>query len=230
MSPPETSLDDGHTPGIQGAANFTTNEWGLRGPSVDLMSGKPNVLRIITVGGSTTLCEFLDDSEEWSHLFMQDLNQRQNKKFVYVANAAVNGHNTADHLELLKRFPLMENSDVLVFLTGINDFTANLGFRRRCHTGSVDQLAQSESSFTAPPRYPFYTRSRVYALVNALRSAAGLRRNPQGAEWYAERRRIRAARGDYSDAGPHPWPAGVPRRAFETWQNSAGQLKNDASF
>ncbi len=184
------SLDDGHTP-IQGAANFTTNEWGLRGPSVELMSGKPNVLRIITVGGSTTLCEFLDDSEEWSHLFMQDLNQRQNKKFVYVANAAVNGHNTADHLEQLKRFPLMDNSDVLVFLTGINDFTATLAFEGSSTQEALAARASSES-FTQPLRYPFYTRSRVYARVDALRVAAGLRRNPQGAEWYAERRRIRA--------------------------------------
>ena len=186
-----TSLDGEQAPGVRGVANFTTNEWGLRGPSVELMSGKPNASRIITIGGSTTLCEFLDDSEEWSHLLMQDLNHRQDKTFAFVASAAANGHNTADHLEMLKRFTLMENADVLVFLTGVNDLTATLAFEG----GSTQEALTArafDTSFTDPPRYPFYTRSRVYALMNAFRSLAGFRRNPRGSEWYAERRRMRA--------------------------------------
>ena len=195
LRPPNTHSrtrpDDEHTPGIRGVADFTTNEWGLRGPSVKLMSGEPDVLRIITIGGSTTVSEFLDDSEEWSNLVMQDLNYRQDKKFVFVANAGFNGHNTADHMELLKRFPVMMNADILVFLIGINDFMTTVAFEGRATHGELVARASSES-FIQPQRYPFYTRSRVYALADSLRPLVGLSRPTTAAEWYTERRRIRA--------------------------------------
>jgi lysophospholipase L1-like esterase len=196
LRPPNThtarALDDEPAPGVHGLANFTTNEWGLRGPSTELMSGKPNVLKIITVGGSTTASEFLDDSEEWSHLLMQQLNHQQDKTFVYVANAGVNGHNTADHLELLKRFTVLQNADVLVFLTGINDFSSALAFEGRSTHAELAARASADS-FSTKARYPFYSRSRVYSLLDDLRPMLGLhRRNQTAAEWHAEKRRNRA--------------------------------------
>jgi lysophospholipase L1-like esterase len=188
-------LDEELMPGVRGVANFTTNEWGLRGPSVESFSGKPNLLKIIAVGGSTTLCEFLDDSEEWPQLSMQELNRRQNKRFVYVANAGANGHNTADHLELLKRYPVMKNADVLIFLIGFNDFTSTLAFGGRPSHEALAARA-STTSFTRPPQYPFYTRFRLHALVSTYRSVAGTGpnavRNERALEWYAQRRRTRA--------------------------------------
>jgi lysophospholipase L1-like esterase len=195
LRPPNTrsqiNPEEQHTPGIRGVANFTTNEWGLRGPSAKPLSDKSKALRIITIGGSTTACEFLDDLEDWSHLLMQYLNYRQDKKFVHVANAGMNGHNTADHLALLNRFAIEKNADVLIFLVGINDFVATLALEGR--STQVELRARASStSFSQPPRYPFYTRSRLYALAETLRPFVGLGRNPSGAEWYAERRRIRA--------------------------------------
>jgi lysophospholipase L1-like esterase len=155
------------------------------------MAGQTKVSRIIAIGGSTTLSEFLDDSETWPHLLMQELNQRQNRTFVYAANAGMNGHNTADHLQLLNRFPLTQNADILLFLIGINDFTPTLAFEGRSTQKELEERATSES-FTQPLRYPFYTRSRIYALAQAIRPLVGLNRKQSAAEWLAARRQIRA--------------------------------------
>lgn len=183
--------DETNAPGIRSDAVTTTNEWGLRGPSIKVLSDKPNAFKIFTIGGSTTIGTFLDDCKTWPHLLMQDLNSRQNKPFVYVANAGMNGHNTADHLELLKRFPIVRQADLLTFLVGGNDMSATLAFEGRPAQSALATRA-ARSSFEPSPRYPLYTRLRVYALLERLRPLFGLGRPPNGPEWFTERRRLRA--------------------------------------
>ncbi len=179
------------TPGASGDAVTSINEWGMRGRSVRMLAGKTNVLKIITIGGSTTICEYLDDSESWPQLLMDNLNSAQKQRFVYVANAGVSGHNTADHLELLHRFPVVQQADMLIFLIGVNDVESALALEGR--SGESDLVARaSTTSFEEPPRYPLYTRLRLYQLVETARVALGLKRAPNGADWYGERRRVRA--------------------------------------
>src|SRR5205807_2797878 len=105
-------------PGVHGPATFTVNEFGLRGrswPHVD------NVYKIMAIGGSTTECLYLDDSAEWPHLLMEEMNARQKKHVVWVANAGVSGHTSVHSLALLQSLPILSNVDMLIFLIGAND-------------------------------------------------------------------------------------------------------------
>jgi hypothetical protein len=78
---PNTLLEDepaswGVT-GVTGRKRFTTNSLGLRGPELP-QDQEP--YRIIAVGGSTTECFVLDDSEEWPHVLMEKLTQGQQRE------------------------------------------------------------------------------------------------------------------------------------------------------
>lgn len=112
-------------PGVPEKANFTVNELGLRGPSLP-HAGR--VYKIIAVGGSTTECNALDDSQEWPHLLMQMMNDQQKQESVWVANAGVSGSTTVDHLSHLKKLPILGQADHLVFMIGVNDLQATLDF------------------------------------------------------------------------------------------------------
>jgi len=160
------------------------------------MSGKNNVFRIVAIGGSTTRCDFLDDSTEWPHLLMQELNSKQHNFFVFVTNAGLNGQNTADHLELLRKFPIAKNADLLLFLIGSNDLEPTLAFDGASAEALIERRA-SATSFDEPKSYPFYTRLRLYhlfqeVLQGAVRGLFELRGIPDGAQWYVARRLLRA--------------------------------------
>jgi len=120
-----TKVDPVAYAGVGGTKTFTVNEIGLRGPSLPKQAG---VYKIITVGGSTTVCDKLDDSEEWPHLLMQKLNHGQNHSPVWVANAGVSGHTTVHHLVLLKTLPILGKVDMLILLIGMNDLSVTLAY------------------------------------------------------------------------------------------------------
>ena len=113
-------------PGVEGAAKFTGNDVGLRGPKYPTDS--ENVYRIVAIGGSTTESLYLDDSEEWAHLLMLGLNARQPDYPVWVANGGQSGRNAVDHLELVRALPVLSEVDLLIFLVGLNDLQPTLAF------------------------------------------------------------------------------------------------------
>jgi lysophospholipase L1-like esterase len=107
----------GVMPGIDGAARFEINSQGLRA------SEPPDevALAVLTVGGSTTECRYLDQHETWPAQLEARLARRLGSR-AWVANAGRSGLNTRDHLMLLEYLPDLERFDVIVFLTGANDF------------------------------------------------------------------------------------------------------------
>lgn len=114
-----------HIPGVSPKVTFTVNAMGLRGPMPPQV-GK--VYKIITIGGSTTACMSQNDDQEWPHLLMVELNQRQKGLPVWVGNAGVSGLTTVDHASCLRRLPVLRQADLLIFLIGVNDLTAALLF------------------------------------------------------------------------------------------------------
>jgi hypothetical protein len=110
-------------PGVPATAVFSTNELGLRGPT---LPREGRVYKIITVGGSTPECFALDDSQEWPHLPMQAMNERQKEYSVWVGNAGVGGLTTVDHLACFYKRPVLSEADLLIFLIGINDLGVTL--------------------------------------------------------------------------------------------------------
>jgi lysophospholipase L1-like esterase len=114
-----------HIPGVSPKVTFTVNTLGLRGP-MPPQEGK--VYRIITIGGSTTECIVQNDAQEWPHLLMVELNQRQRALPVWVGNAGVSALTTVDHASCLRRLPVLRQADLLIFLIGLNDLQAALLF------------------------------------------------------------------------------------------------------
>lgn len=112
-------------PGVSPTVTFSVNALGLRGP---MPPHEGRVYKIIAVGGSTTECAVLDDSQEWPQLLMEAMNRRQKTYDVWVGNAGVSGLTTVDHLFCLRRIPVLSRANMLIFLIGVNDLQAALEF------------------------------------------------------------------------------------------------------
>jgi hypothetical protein len=114
-----------HIHGTSPKVTFTVNAMGLRGPMPPQVD---KVYKIITVGGSTTESRSQSDDQEWPHLLMVGLNQRQKILPVWVGNAGVSGLTAVDHASALRGLPVLRQADLLIFLIGVNDLTAALLF------------------------------------------------------------------------------------------------------
>jgi lysophospholipase L1-like esterase len=110
-------------PGIEGESRYITNSQGLRG---DEFSDSQQY-RILTIGGSTTICTYLDESEAWPHLLQEKLNSLKSCS-VWVGNAGKSAANTRHHLMLMKYLlPQFPKIDALIILVGANDLSHRLG-------------------------------------------------------------------------------------------------------
>ena len=96
------------------------------------MRGKPltdaYTYRLLALGGSTTECLLLDQTEAWPNLLQTLLNSTQNtgQRF-WVGNVGKSGHTTHNHIlqleRLLEQYPEI---DAVLLLTGVNDFIIRL--------------------------------------------------------------------------------------------------------
>lgn len=164
-------------PGISGRKRFTINEWGIRGDTFS----EDQRYRILAIGGSTTECFYLDDSEAWPYLLQERLNAGTARK-VWVGNVGKSGLNSRDHLLtarlLLDQYPKI---DAIVLLVGINDFLRTLalddGYRP---SPSLDSLSREQYDglvrriFEVHPVYhrthlPLYERTHVWERVRKIK-------------------------------------------------------------
>jgi len=78
-------------PGIQGQNTFSTNNMGFRGDN--LVAPKPcNEFRIFMIGGSSTECLYIDDSQSINAVLQHYLQQHVNSDiFIKVYNAGKSG-------------------------------------------------------------------------------------------------------------------------------------------
>lgn len=110
--------------GITGTASYAVNEQGIRGRDFGPDSAE---YRILLVGGSTTECGLLDDSENWGTIAERDLGVTGDGRRVWVGNVGRSGLTSRDHAVtvkyLLAQYPRI---DVVVVLLGVNDLTAAL--------------------------------------------------------------------------------------------------------
>lgn len=170
LRPPNTQMsfqyiDDGVTRGMR-TVRFTVNEYGLRGTPVPK---DRRTYKIILVGGSTTECISLDDSEAWPQLLMDELNQAQTQTRVWVANAGVSGHATVHHLALLETLPIFKQAGMLIFLVGQNDMGSLLAFEGQSAQSYLERDAavlRATVLAGATPQFdhPYYKRLRLYEL------------------------------------------------------------------
>lgn len=109
----------GTMPGIDGTSRFTINALGLRGPE---LPPRDQAYRILCVGGSTTICVYLDDDETWPSLLSRHLNSEPEFGPVWIGNAGFSGNTTVHHLEFVTHSSLIDEMDCVVILGGINDY------------------------------------------------------------------------------------------------------------
>jgi hypothetical protein len=129
-------------PGIRGPTRFTTNGQGVRGPE---MPPRPEAIRILCIGGSTTECLYLDDAKSWPYLVMARLNEQGSTRRVWVGNIGRSGASTIEHGQFARRSELMNEIDWLIVFSGVNDYL-------RYVNGTLD-LAQ---------RAPLWARSATW--------------------------------------------------------------------
>ncbi len=92
------------------------NSLGLRGPELT----NNDLVKIITVGGSTTENFYHDDKKTWPYLFYQKMNKKVNAK-IWVNNAGLDGHSTYGHIKLIEDFLYKIEPDIIIFFIGAND-------------------------------------------------------------------------------------------------------------
>ena len=117
-----------------------------------------DVYKVITVGGSTTECLYLDDSETWPQLLMDSTNSRQQAISVWVGNAGRSGRTTVDHLASLRSLPILIEADMLIFQIGINDLSSSLALE-----GAPTQRALERNlGLGGLYSYPTFKRLRLF--------------------------------------------------------------------
>jgi lysophospholipase L1-like esterase len=207
----------GVMPGVSGASTFRTNSQGLR---ADEPSDQDRY-RILTIGGSTTECLYLDQAETWPQLLQDALRADAKAPHAWVGNAGMSGRNSRHHVLAMQHLPLKEMKiDAVVLLAGINDLSIRLSqgddfdpfslrkpeVERRLVAETFLGLARGD------PREPWLKRTVLWQLLRGLKARWVNPQATRGAqdaagaiydEWRRNRReasRIIAALPDLSSA------------------------------
>jgi lysophospholipase L1-like esterase len=113
----------GALPGVSAGNQFTINSLGIRGDEQSLADD----YRILALGGSTTECLYLDDSEAWPWLLQERLNEAQSRVRVWVGNIGKSGQSTRDHILQMERLvPRYPDIDAVLLLVGANELLLRL--------------------------------------------------------------------------------------------------------
>ena len=108
-------------PGVSGDARFLVNRSGMRGDPYP----KDDRFKILAIGGSTTICSFLDQAEAWPQLLQEKLKNAGRR--VWVGNVGRSGHNTRHHmLHVEKLLDQHADIDLVIILAGANDMSMRL--------------------------------------------------------------------------------------------------------
>lgn len=109
-------------PGVFDKAQTTINSRGVRGPE---LPADRAAYRVLCVGGSSTECYYLDDSEAWPAILSEKLSARGPRP-VWTGAAGYSEYATAQHARFVAESPLIGEVDCVVVLTGVNDILQSL--------------------------------------------------------------------------------------------------------
>jgi len=120
-----TEVEEGLS-GLKGPNVFSTDNMGFRGDY--LVIPKPaNEFRIFMVGGSTTECFYLDDSQAINAILQQYLqNHVSSELSIKVYNAGKSGDSSDDHISMLVHRIVHLEPDMIIVFSGINDLTRSI--------------------------------------------------------------------------------------------------------
>jgi hypothetical protein len=110
--------------GVTGTGHFRVNDAGIRGRHFGPDGAE---YRILAVGGSTTECAQLDDSEVWTSLLESGLRQTADGRSTWVGNVGRSGATARDHVLHLKYLlPQYPRIDAVLVMAGANDLLSAL--------------------------------------------------------------------------------------------------------
>lgn len=189
--------DPENLPGIHGPSRFTTGPLGIRAAA----RPREGQVRILCIGGSTTECVYLDDTETWPALLPEYAGLG---RLPWVGNVGVSGFDTLDHRQFVESSPLLDGVAALVVQPGINDLWRYLAAEEdqmnygRFHAERNENLAQDSGAYR-----PWWTRSRLIQLYHTWRQPPPPPEQQEGigGREYAIRRQKRAE-AEMTDALP----------------------------
>lgn len=170
-------------PGIHGEKRFSINSEGFRGDEFSPMQQ----YRLLVIGGSTTECLILDDSEAWPRLVQDIANARQNRLTIWVGNAGKSGHNSRHHIyQVQKLLPQYPKIDAIVLLVGANDLTLRLredaGYVPYGEAPIDRHMQVFHKAFSLYPSWesdgPIYKRSEIWRRLKLLKERVASRGAP----------------------------------------------------
>lgn len=183
--------------GITGSARYVVNEHGLRGRE---FGADADEYRILLVGGSTTECVLLDETEHWGSIAERALGHAGDGRRVWVGNAGRSGLTSRDHAVTVKYLlPQYPRMDLIVILVGVNDLAAALRQRAAYRSpaplsDAAAEQAQIRNAFALSPggfrepftsdmvpgRTPWHRRTRLFQLAKRARIGFQAREVLQG--------------------------------------------------
>lgn len=155
-------------PGLEGAAIYTTDRWGMR---PDLAENDRYTMRLLCVGGSSTECTYLDDSETWPARLMYELNKSNTPPFTWIASMGISGYSTFEHEQLFCEQVLPGEVRGVIFQTGINDLWRYLADEDEAMDLQrfVDKPPEFRPAIPAADVYrPLWSRSNVIDLYHTV--------------------------------------------------------------
>ncbi|MDZ4803271.1 MAG: SGNH/GDSL hydrolase family protein [Candidatus Eisenbacteria bacterium] len=132
-----TTLPEPGLPGVSGSKRFTVNNFGYRGPTLTVPKPKGE-LRIFLVGGSSTECLYLDDSESLDAVLQREL-QTDSDCTVRVHNAGKSGDASDDHVSMLVHRIVHLEPDLIIVFAGLNDLGRAIYNHDYLHLDAVSQ-------------------------------------------------------------------------------------------
>jgi len=173
----------GAMPGIEGESHLLVNSQGIRGDELPAGAG----YQILAVGGSTTECLLLDQTETWPHQLQEMLNNYNDGPQVWVGNAGKSGKTSREHIMHMKYLlPQYPSLDAVVLLVGINDLQLKLKSRNphnsRFMASPEAARVLVKSAFSVlvnqDPNLPYYTQSATWHSIQRILQATGTDKQP----------------------------------------------------
>lgn len=147
--------------GISGKKEFTINKQGARGSLFT-----DSTYNIICIGGSTTECLYLDDSESWPAILESRLRDGW-KKNVNVASIGKSGCTSGiNFLHLKYSVPFIKNTNAAILMCGLNDCMQWLSYPNDSLLEFVDEQKKVSQVFFADKIVGYSIRkSAIYKLL-----------------------------------------------------------------
>lgn len=114
----------GVMPGVGPVGRIQINSVGIRGP--EWLTDGAKEYRILTAGGSTTECLYLDQDKTWTAILQRELSRTADGRSVWAGSVGKSGFNTRDHLALMRFVIDQYHINAIVLLIGGNDMVHRL--------------------------------------------------------------------------------------------------------